>query len=472
MNPFKTTKAAAPPKPVPEKKEKQVYVPPPTPFGGFIDGVPAETAPHLLVSGVSGSGKSRRVLAPGILMWSGPVCAVSSKPDLVELCLAKRVARGGKGRTYILDLSGEVRDETLPEGVERVVIDPTALVTNSDEALDIATILLQNGSAGAGGSNGGSSGGDGTAEFFETLSTAPLAAILLAAGSDGMSWARSAVSRLMGTSEDDLSPSWTNAVERLREVSPMLADELLSASTQDVKQVSNIQITMKAAVAPWLRSTVLGSGHERAFTPAMLEHRAASLFIVAPATGVAAGAAVSCASAIAKRWRANQTEAVKLPRLLLTVDELCNTMPWQDLPNVVTESRAMGIHLLCAVQATSQLELRYGSAGMTALRDTWPAVLCLVGAPEKEMFEAAAWWYGETEQQKSSTDHLGKQSHSGERVEAFQGSDLLPRSINEGRLLRGRRPGLSAAERDKIHEAGLLVTLVDIDAIPFRIDAA
>ena len=36
----------------------QKWTPPPTPFGGFIDGKPAQTAPHVLVSGVSGAGKA------------------------------------------------------------------------------------------------------------------------------------------------------------------------------------------------------------------------------------------------------------------------------------------------------------------------------------------------------------------------------------------------------------------------------
>ncbi len=450
------------------KAKPVAYAPPPTPFGGFVDGLPADTGPHLLVSGVSGSGKSRRVIGPGILMWNGPVCAISSKPDLVELCLARRLARGGAGRTHVLDLSGEIPDDQLPEGTVRVVVDPVALVTTDDEALDMATILLQSGTAGGGGAGGGTGGGDGNAAFFEILATPVLAGILRAAGPNGIAWARDAVGLVTGESGDRHTPSWSAAVERLEELSPMLAQQVESAAKEDSKQVSNVAITMKGAVAPWLRSTVAGDRDAVPFTPNMLGHRNATLFVVAPATGVAAGAAVAIVTAIAKRWRANQTEPTKLPRLLLAVDELTNTLPWRDLPNVVTESRAMGIHLLCAVQATSQFAIRYGEHGMRVLRDTWPAVLCLVGAPEREMLDNAAWWYGQTERQNVSRDHLGHHSMSSERVEAFQGADLLPRSMDQGRLLRGRRPNLSPEERAKVHEAGLLVTLVDIDDIPFE----
>lgn len=439
------------------------YAPPPTPFGGFIDGRPAQSAPHLLVSGPSGCGKSRRVLGPGILMWRGPVVAVSSKPDLVDLCLQQRLAWGGHGRTYVLDLSGEVPDDVLPEGVAKVVIDPTALVRDDDDALDLATILMQSGAAGAGGEKSGGGGGD---AFWENISTAPLAALLRATRDRGIAWTRQAVSRIAPDDEDDLGqPCWANAVGDLEGASPMLASELRSAGELEAKMRDSVMVTMKSAVAPWLRSTVVGRPGTPAFTPDLLAHPGATLFVIAPATGVAAGAAVSCVDFIAKRWRANQTEPTRLPRLLMVVDELCNTMPWPKLPSVVTESRAMGIHLLCAVQATSQFAKRYGTDGMNELRDVWPAVLCLVGAPEKEMLEKAAWWYGQSERQKIATDHLGRKSQSSEKVDAFAATDLLPRSKANGRLLRGSRSGAGAS--DDVNEVGLLVDLVDIEAIRF-----
>lgn len=452
------------------------YKQPPTPFGGFIENKAANTAPHLLVSGPSGVGKSRRVLGPGILMWRGPVVAVSSKPDLIDLCLEKRLAWGGEGRTYVLDLSGEVPDDILPAGVEKVVIDPTALIRNDDDALDLASILMQSGAAGAGGGSG-SGGGD---PFWENISTAPLAALLRATGTRGISWARAAVGRLdpdevegqgsegdggaVESTLDPETPCWINAIGDLEDSSPMLASELSSASQLDPKMRDSIMVTMKSAVAPWLRSTVAGNRNLRAFTPDLLAHPGSTLFMVAPATGVAAGAAVSCVDFISKRWRANQTEQIRLPRLLMVVDELCNTMPWPKLPTVVTESRAMGIHLLCAVQATSQFSKRYGPGGMNELRDVFPATLCLVGAAEKDMLEKAAWWYGQSERHKTSTDHLGRQSQSSEKTDTMTATDLLPRSIDEGRLLRGTRPGHSGGA---VNEAGLLVTLVDIDSIPF-----
>ena len=165
-------------------------------------------------------------------------------------------------------------------------------------AIDLATILMKAGSAGSSSSANGS-GGD---AFWETLATAPLAAILRAAGADGIDWARSAVGRLAPHAGDDGetdrkdtdSPCWANAIGRLEVAGcEMLAHELASAAELEAKMRDSVTITMKSALAPWWRSTVVGRGGERPFVPTMLEHPRSTLFVVAPATGVAAGAAVA-----------------------------------------------------------------------------------------------------------------------------------------------------------------------------------
>ncbi|WP_270484875.1 hypothetical protein [Gordonia jacobaea] len=39
------------------RKTSEPYKPPPTPFAGFLDGVPARSAAHVLVTGLTGLGK-------------------------------------------------------------------------------------------------------------------------------------------------------------------------------------------------------------------------------------------------------------------------------------------------------------------------------------------------------------------------------------------------------------------------------
>jgi type IV secretion system protein VirD4 len=449
-------------------RKAEKYTPKATPFAGFTDNNEhAVSGPHCLVTGPSGVGKSRRVLGPAALYWQGPVVAISSKPDLIDLCLEFRHRSARGQNTYVLDLSGEVPDDVLPQGVVKVIIDPVALIGDADEALDLVSILMKAGSAGSSSSASGSSGDP----FWENISIPPLAAILRAAGPDGIGWARRAVGRPTlpaaegEDAEPDLTtPCWVNAIHRLEAMGEeQLAAELLSAIETDAKMRDSIMVTMKSAVAPWWRSTVVGRGKEAVFVPSMLEAPGSTLFVVAPATGVAAGAAVACVDAISSHWRRGQTRPEPLPHLLIVVDELCNTLPWAKLPTVITEARAMGIAVLAAAQATSQFARRYGSDGMTELREVFPSILVLTGAPEKEILERAAWAHGRVERGKSTVDHQGNTSVTGEVTDVFHGSDLLPQDIDHGRLLRGATP--ADAANPAVREAGLLVNLYDISQL-------
>lgn len=448
------------------RKDSGGYKPKATPFGGFIDGEIACTAPHLLCVGPTGRGKSRRVLGPAALMWEGPSVLISSKPDLIELCLEKRLELGGRDHTYVLDLSGKVPASVLPAGVEMVVADPVALITDDETAIDMAEILLQ--------TAGSSSGGESATKdpFFEDSSVAPLAGLLRAAGPDGIRWVRRAVGRIEppageeGEEPDTVSPCWLNAIGRLeRAESVMLAEELANTAAFSDRLRDSIQATMKQAVAPWWRGSVVGPENARPFVPSMLEHPRSTLFLVAPADGIAAAAAVGVVDAISKHWRDGQTLPVPLQHLLIVCDELCNTLPWKKLPVVVTEARAMGIAVLAAVQDTTQFARRYNKEIMEELRRVFPAILILSGSEEKELLDQAAWAAGRAERHKVSTDHAGRQSQSSEMAQIYEGSDLLPRHIGEGRLLRGSRPGTDPATA--VEAAGLLVELHDIDALQF-----
>ncbi|WP_336670112.1 TraM recognition domain-containing protein [Tsukamurella sp. USMM236] len=447
------------------RKDSGPFKPQQTPFGGFIDGRPARTGPHCLVTGLTGLGKSRRVLGPGLLMWDGPAVAISSKPDLIDLCLERRLEWGGHDKTYVLDMSGQVPDDVLPPGVIRVYADPVALIANDDDALDIAGELFKSGTAGQSG-GGKDSGGD---SFWESATIAVLAGVLRAAGEDGVRWARSAVGRIQPPTEEDTeTPCWINAIDRLERMgSDDLADEIEEAMTGEEKFRDSVRITAKTGLVPWLRTTVRGRPGEVPFLPEMLEEGCATLFMVAPADGVAAGAAVATVDAISNHWRRGQTRKIPLPQLLVVADELCNTLPWSKLPTVVTESRAMGLALLVAVQSTTQFARRYGEAGMVELRAVFPSILCLAGTgtTEPEILKAAAWAHGQSEWQKITVDHKGNQSQTSERVDTMHGAELIPDSIDHGRLLRGSHPDSTGPA---LSEAGLLVDLFDISTIPFK----
>lgn len=137
---------------------------------GRGDGDVAMSAPHLMVVGKTGSGKSRTVLAPNAARWgSRALVVMSSKGDLSELTIRRRSRYGAQ---YVMDLSGEIRGGQI-EGVDLtpVRIDPCAWIETDDEAMEMASLLMQIGDVGAGGDGQGS--GDSafwkSSDLFERL---------------------------------------------------------------------------------------------------------------------------------------------------------------------------------------------------------------------------------------------------------------------------------------------------------------
>src|ERR1700751_3541648 len=81
------------------------YRPAVTPFGGWVTAqitgrlVPLETAPHILGLAPPGTGKTRRWLAQGAVLWPGPAVVSSSKDDLMQM-----VSSRPWGEAMLLDL--------------------------------------------------------------------------------------------------------------------------------------------------------------------------------------------------------------------------------------------------------------------------------------------------------------------------------------------------------------------------------
>ena len=441
-----------------KKTNNLSYTPDREPYGGFAinkagdtTGL-ASTGPHLLVLGGSGAGKSRRVLVPSILTWEGPICAVSAKGDLAEMSATYRQAKGGS--MYVLDLTGEVDWDELPDDVIRLVNDPCALLlpdadgSTDDSALDLANLLLQVGSLGM--SATGSSGGD--SGFWMTLAVRSLAALLQAGGwypdpetgdqtwGGGISWVLDAAIHYDGLEADnseDLdtdSPNWDVAQLRASLAGSAHAEDLAASKQLDPKQRDSIGINLRVALSSWQKKAVRGGKGAVPFQPSMLEEPNATLYLVSPASGSAAGAATSVIESLISHWKLNVKR--HLPKLALILDELPQCVPLPRLAEHVGLMRSYGVHITAAAQASSQFEPRWGQAGLKILRDIFPAILILIGAPEKEILEQAAWMNPPTEMQVESRDSRGAQANlSASRAETYHASELLPSNRDEGRLL-------------------------------------
>ncbi|MGC0363809.1 hypothetical protein ABH922_001793 [Rhodococcus sp. 27YEA15] len=429
---------------------------------GGRDGSIAKTAPHLLVSGRTGEGKSRSVLGPNIVMWGArPVVAMSSKGDLAEMTIRKRSTRGP---VYLLDLSGEVRESELKGvPVTRVASDPCAGIDSDDSSLEAAALLIETGSLG-----GGDGGGD---SFWSTLAMRPLAALLRAGGwypdpetgepvwGGGIEWVTAACENPGddgdgGATTSDYSddeeaeeppldlatPTWDVAYLRAMLQGSRHAASLLSAKKLDPKQRDSIGINARVALSAWAVEAVVGEPGTTAFHPSMLAQPGATLYLVSPMAGGAAPAASVVLVQIVNHWRKRVGE---LSDILFVLDEVPNgaPLPVKRFLGWIGEGRGLGIRVVAAVQSSSQFEILWGPAGVKVLRDIFPSVLILPGAPEKELLDAAAWSAGTEERVTSSLDAQGRTSLARDKIESLSANELLPRA-GEGRLLLGGRPGV------------------------------
>lgn len=428
---------------------------------GRTHGQRASAPVHLLVSGETGRGKTRAVLGINILAWGPrPVVAMSSKGDMAELTIRGRATHGP---VYLMDLSGEVRESEL-RGVEvtKVAADPVASITTDDEALDMASLLME---VGALGSGDGASSGD---SFWQSLARRRLACFLRAGGwypgengtpvwGGGIEWALEACENAgppgpgVGVTSDGIDPeatpeppdftepSWDIAYRRACRQGSRHAASLLAAKAMDQRQRDSIGINCQVALSAWAQESVANG--LPAFTPDMLTDPGATLYIVSPMGGAAAPAASLTLVSIVNYWR---RRVGQLPPVLFVLDEVTNgsPIPAKRFLGWVGEGRSLGIRLVAAVQSTDQFGLIWNDAALRALRSIMPAVLVMKGGNEIELFERAAKLALPEETGAASLDAGGRVSHSRQRAPGIEVADLVPRTAAEGRLLLSGEQGV------------------------------
>lgn len=392
-----------------------------SPYCGLTASGYATAGPHVLVSGPTGVGKTRRVLAPAAALWDGPAVLVSSKADLADLTAQ---ARHRHGPQRVLDLGGQA---ILPEHVARVRYDPTTALESPDDALDLAALLLKVGGIGAGHSGGGDA-------FWSTLATPPLAALL---------WACNGAGGIARVADDvgDLG-AWEPLVESLKSDPEPGADrlggQLVAVATMEGRMQSSVIATMTPAVAAWMRTSIAPTDDEP--TLDLDDLTTGTLHVIAPGEGVAAPAACALLAQIVWKHRRAVEQGNPRPVVLIVADELANTAPLPHLPTWVTEARGLGVRIIAAVQASSQLIARWGAADGQVLRDVFPSTLVLTGSPDTELLERAAMYAGTVERGEVVVHDGGRsRSHSVSEAQAVRAEALAAPDMAQGRLLNGGR---------------------------------
>ena len=238
---------------------------------------------------------------------------------------------------------------------------------------------------------------------------------------------------------------------------PLFYNALTRTLDMDTRQRDSIALTMRKAVMPWMRLALRGIAH-RPFDDAFLEDPTATLYVLSPAEGAIAGAAVTLLEHLVKLWRAKTARNEMCHRLLVVIDEAANVAPMPALRRHVSEGRGLGVNFVVAVQASSQLDTVYGSVYAAELRDTFPAALIMFGAAEMEMLRRAEEWTSQTTRRSESFDQAsGAKSLSSHLGSTLDYRRLLPENRDHARLLlRG-----TAGVRTEIPDWSTFVALYD-----------
>jgi type IV secretion system protein VirD4 len=444
------------------------FRPLPTPYCGFLrDGegrrTVAASAAHVLVSAPTETGKTRRILAPAAVLWGGPVVVVSSKDDLMALVSQRRC-----GPSALIDLRPDYAADY--PGVEMLSFDPTRLIRTPDQAVTAANTMMQMSAVGLG------SGVDQVSDagIWEANTEGPLAAMLYAASprgnGAGIEWVLLAVDNMRRDRQLTIEPGWQMAAEIVRD-RPLFHNALMRTLDMDPKQRDSIALTMRKAVMPWMRLALRGIEHP-AFDEDLLAEPTATLYVLSPAEGSIAGAAVTLLEHLVKVWRAKTARREMRHRLLVVIDEAANVAPMPALRRHVSEGRGLGVNFVVAVQASSQLDTVYGSAYANELRDTFPAALVMFGAAEMDMLHRAEEWTQQTTRRQESFDQAtGAKTLSSQLGSTLDYRRLLPENRDHARLLLRGTPGVRTEIPDWSTFVGLLDRAVysaarSSDAVP------
>ncbi|KWX19584.1 type VI secretion protein [Mycolicibacterium wolinskyi] len=419
------------------------------------DGRPymAESASHLLASAPTRTGKTRRILAPAAVVHPGPAVCCSSKPDLAELVMQRRFS----GPVGVIDLR-PTKAVVWPANIRELVTDPTGAITNGDDALTVAETMLATSGVGFGGAASGQTVAAGG--LWETSAAPPLACLLYAASplgnGKGMPWVLRAVATRGDDEDDDAHagevdyPSWAAAYALCPHAD--LREPLMELMTMDSRLRDSVTITMKKATTPWVRLG-LTSKHSDPFRAAdtisidsfdvtMLDDPNATLFVIAPNNGTVAGAAVALIDSIVQYFRKKSDQHQLTQRLLLELDEVCNSCPLPSLLNYVGESAGLGVNIMATVQSTSHFDVVFGPKYADALRDMFPGTLIMYGSHERHFLEQASDWLGlatrRTEAYEPNSGSRGQSSVFGAQIDW---QDFLPQNREEAHLLARGEPG-------------------------------
>ena len=329
---------------------------------------------HTLIIGGTGSGKTRRWIAPASTWWSGPVLITTTKTELPDIL-------NSLGRDLIAPHARKMIwspvPTPIPKGWETIRWDPVLEVHDSFTATTVASDLVS--------LFGLSSSG--AERFWEQQGSILLEPFLLVASALHQDTAWVFQRLVAGPTE------WKEVIDALdtikaHQVAERLLGQMTAAASDGGRRVDSAAATAATAVAGWRNQSTTDE-----LSPLNLHDWAYSngdvLIVTVPTeyTSVFAPAVIALIDAAIRHAKtANEDfRRRQLPErhFGIFMDEMANLSPLPKLPTYLAELRGHGITLIGALQHSTQFR-RWGSLAET-LTYSWPITLVHARANEIDL---------------------------------------------------------------------------------------
>jgi type IV secretion system protein VirD4 len=293
--------------------------------------------------GGMGAGKTRRVIIPNILGWTGCVLATTTKRDVLDACAAVRSHRGTVWCFDPLGVLGQV-----PAGVRRLTWSPLRGCRDRDTARQRAFHLCQ---------DAGKGSVDRT--HWRTRGTQLLTELLHAAALEGLPMS----TIVSWTSGFRIEPAM-QILERHRDLFGLQVLKGI-ARTPD-RERSSFWSAVAGILSAFDTEAVLrcaDASEACSFEPYEFLTGANTIFVVAPSDAqvdlspLVVGLVEEVRSAALRV--SDRFGELPVP-LLLALDEVANICPLESLPTIVSEGRSRNIVVLAALQNMGQAVTRWG----------------------------------------------------------------------------------------------------------------
>jgi type IV secretion system protein VirD4 len=297
----------------------------------------------MLVIGPPGSGKDRRVAAPVLAAWPGPVFATSTKTDLAQATIEARRARGP---VAVFDPAGF---GVAGDGHASLRWNPVLGCEDKDVAASRAAAIIAGGLPTM------------SEKFWATAATRVLRSTLHAAALstqsviDACDWATNttgwiAASEILASNGEH---DWALALREDADLDSRTSSSIAATLTGTLIGISNVKL--REALAP--------AAGDPAFDIAELLAASGTIYAVAPAEPdshlVYRPWTTLLASEVAAVLREQAHGARLVPPALLLLNELVHVCPLPELPGLLADGRGHNIATLAIVQDPAQLAARY-----------------------------------------------------------------------------------------------------------------